>query len=485
VLAAVALLAWGCARGPDEAALRKEVEERLAKQVKPGLFEMQSLRRAGSSPLPAGESGAKRVIVYYNVALQLKQEYDFGGWEQLGPSSIAYALGATEKGVFGISGQNRAGDVVRAFGTATYELTGDRWVNVAGAASAVTPAPDAENTAAPTRSKQFLDKLASLVELPPPGVPPREDEIIAEELARASENIERRVARRKRIFTLASGPESGQYARFGAALIDAVAKAAPNVKLRQRTTQGSVENALLLARGEVDYAIIQSDIAARAIAGDAAFAGGATFANLRAVGSLFPEAVHIVVRADSPIRDVGELRGLRVDLGPSASGTYINALAVLGVHGIRPADLAEAAQDGPDKAIERFRRRQLDAFFVTIAAPAPPLQDLAARAGMRLLPLKTASIDRLVRENPGLVALTLPANTYPGQTAAVAAVAVTALLVATSDAPDSEVERVVDLVFVRMPAQAAGSAQTYKVAKQTALKGITIPLHPAASRTLK
>lgn len=485
VFAAAALLAGGCTRGPDEAALRKEVEERLAKQVKPDLFEMQSLRRAGSSPLPSGESGAKRVVVYYNVALKLKQDHDFGGWEQLGPSSIAYALGATEKGVFGISGQNRSGDVVKAFGTATYERTGDRWVNVAGTIGAVKPAPDAENTAPPTRSKQFLDKLASLVELPPPGVSPREDEIIAEELARASENIERRVARRKHVFTLASGPESGQYARFVAALVDAVAKAAPDVTLRQRTTQGSVENALLLARGEADYAIIQSDVAARAIAGDAAFARGATFANLRAVGSLFPEAVHVIVHADSAIRDVGELRGKRVDLGTGASGTHIDALAVLGVYGIRPADLAEAAQDGLDKAIERFQRRQLDAFFVTIAAPAPPLQDLAARAGMRLLPLKTASIDRLVRENPGLVALTLPANTYPGQTDAVSTVAATALLVTTNEAPDGEVERVLDLVFVRMPAQAAGGTQTYKVSKQTALKGITIPLHPAASRSLK
>lgn len=485
VLAAAALLAGGCTRGPDETALRKEVEERLAKQVKPGLFEMQSLRRAGSSPLPAGESGAKRVIVYYNAALQLKQDYDFGGWEQLGPSSIAFALGATEKGVFGISGQNRAGDVVRAFGTATYELSGDRWVNVASAAGAVTPAPDAENTAPPTRSKQFLDKLASMVELPPPGVSPRDDQIIAEELARASENIERRVARRKHAFTLASGPEGGQYARFVAALVETVTKAAPALTLRHRTTQGSVENARLVAQGEADYAIIQSDVAARALAGEGIFARGGPFTGLRAVGSLFPEAVHIVVHADSPIKEVSQLRGMRVDLGTAASGTQYDALAVLSAHGLRPSDLAEAAQDGLDKAIDRFRRRQLDAFFVTIAAPAPPLQDLAARSGMRLLPLQSARIARLVSENPGLVALTLPVNTYPGQTAEVATVAATALLVTTSEAPDGEVERVLDLVFVHMPAQAAGRAQAYKVSKQTALKGVTIPLHPAASRALK
>jgi TRAP-type uncharacterized transport system substrate-binding protein len=104
---------------------------------------------------------------------------------------------------------------------------------------------------------------------------------------------------------------------------------------------------------------------------------------------------------------------------------------------------------------------------------------------MRLLPLQSAHVDRIVRENPGLVALTLPANTYPGQTDAVSTVAATALLVTNNEAPDGEVERLLDFVFVRMPAQAAGAAQGYKVSKQTALKGVTIPLHPAASRSLK
>jgi TRAP transporter TAXI family solute receptor len=483
--ALAALLAVGCTRGPDEQAVRQEVESRLAEQVEPGLFEVQSLRRMGSAPLPAGEQGAARVVVYYNALLRLAQDYEFGGWEQLGPASVAYVLGATEQGIFGITAHNQPGDIVRVFGSVTYEQSDDRWVAVLSPPGATPPVPETENTAPPSQSKQMIDKLASLVLLPPPGINPDEDEIIAAELARAAESIDRRIARRKHVFTIASGPTGGQYARFGAALVDSVAKTAPTLTLRHRTTQGSVENVWLLAQGEADYALVQSDVAARAVAGEGVFAGGRPLGGLRALGSLFPEPVHVVVLADSPIKDVADLRGKRVDIGTPASGTQFNALAVLAAHGMQVADLAEAVQDGPEPAMDRLRDGLIDAFFVTVAVPLPPLQDLAAGTGIRLLPLQEAAIDRLVSENPGLVALTLPAGTYPGQTEAVPTVAATALLVTTNEAPETEVERVVDHVFVRMPALATGAAATYKLSKETALQGITIPLHPGASRALE
>ena len=83
---------------------------------------------------------------------------------------------------------------------------------MAAAPTETAAAPNFEGTAPPSRSKQLIDQLAAMIELPPPGVPPQQDDIIADELSRASENIERRVQRRQRTFTLASGPSDGDYA---------------------------------------------------------------------------------------------------------------------------------------------------------------------------------------------------------------------------------------------------------------------------------
>jgi TRAP transporter TAXI family solute receptor len=472
----------GCARGPDEATLRREVQEKLAKQVKDGLLELASLGRKGSAPLPSGEQGTKRLIVYYNAILRFRQDYDFAGWEQLSPASLAFALGATEKGLFGIKPQNRAGDMVHVYGSSTYERSGDVWKSVAAAPGAVTAAPDPENTAPPSRSKQLIDKLAAMVDIPPPGVDPRQDEVISDELQRATENIQRRLARRQHVYTFASGPRGGEYARFGAALLASVKKLRPEMALRNVETEGSVQNAWLLARGEADYAIVQADVATQAVAGRGPFARGGPLTTLRALGSLFPEAVHVVVPAASPIRTIDDLRGKRVDIGPSGSGTHYSAVAVLAGHGLGVRDLGEASERGREEATRRLGAGQLDALFVTIAPPARDLQKLAAGTGMRLLPLASRSINRLLAENPGLVAMTLPVNTYPGQGEPVPTVATTALLVTTTDAPDAEVENVVSFVFAGADLAAAGSAEGVKATKDSALRGITIPLHPGATR---
>ena len=227
----IALAGAGCARGADEMRVQTDLQDRLNRDVKSDLFDVVGVRREGSAPLPAGDGGAERVVVYYNATLRLKSDYQFGGWDQLGGASLAYALGATEKGVFGLTQDNKAGDIVRAYGSAIYERSGDAWVAKPPALSAQAAAPDIEGTAPPSHSKQLIDKLAAMVDLPPPGVPPQQDEIIAEELATASENIERRIKRQEHTFTIATGPDAGEYARFGAILVDAVNQAAPNVKL--------------------------------------------------------------------------------------------------------------------------------------------------------------------------------------------------------------------------------------------------------------
>jgi len=486
-LGLVLMASAACARGADAERVKADLQQRLDRDVKPDLFRVVGVKREGSAPMPAGESGAPRVVVYYNATLELVQPYKFGSWEELGSSSVAYAVGATEKGLFGLQPENKAGDRIRAYGRAIYEQSADGgWMPVESGAlapqTAATETPDIEGSAPPSRSKQLINQLAALVELPPPGRPVQEDAIIAEELSRASDNIQRRVQRREAGFTLATGPENGMYARFGGAIVAAIKQLAPAIKIQERHSEGSVDNAFLLARGEADYAIVQGDVAAAAVAGDDVFSRQ-PLAMLRAVGGLFPEAIHIVVRPDSPIKDVADLRGRRVNIGTPTSGTRFDALAVLAAYGLKPGDLGEARQDAPSAAIDRLRRGQIDALFATAAAPERALQAFAAQPGLRLLPITDAALEQLGKARPGLLRLTLPVNTYPRQQSAVVTAASSALLVTTADAPPAEVERVVDLVFKRMTQNGAGGADVVKVSAENQLRGVTIPLHEGAART--
>jgi TRAP transporter TAXI family solute receptor len=483
---ACALSVAACARGPDEAALRAEVQDKLDRQFQPGLLELVAIKRQGSAPQPGTEGGAERLVVYFNATVRLNEDYQFGSWEGLSPATLARVLGATEKGLSGIDPEkNRQGDPVYVYGSSTYERRGDAWETVGSTAAGVTPAPAAGDAAPPTRAQQLVRELASMVDLPPPGLDPTQEQVISEELDRALETIGRRVERQQRILTVAGGPAGGEYGRITEAVIQGVARALPQQKVSALETAGSVENAWLLERGDADFALMQSDIAALAANGEGAFARGGPLTTLRALASLFPEPVHIVVPARSAIRSVADLRGKRVAIGSRDSGTHHTALAVLRAHGLGREDLGAADEQDTAASVKGLRSGTLDAFFVTIAAPTRELQDLAGRGGMRLLSLNDEAIERLVAEGAGLVRLTVPANTYPGQAEDVRTVAATALLVATADTPEAGVELLLKVLFEGADFAAAGSSQGVRVSRANALRGITIPMHPGAGRYLK
>jgi TRAP transporter TAXI family solute receptor len=353
---------------------------------------------------------------------------------------------------------------------------------VEATAAGVARVPEPGNAAPPSRSKQLIDRLAALVDIAPPGIGPQDEAVITEELDRALRAITVRRERRQHVFMFASGPEEGEYHPIGEAVVAWVAKLDEKVKIRNVATEGSVANARLIGTKEADYALVQSNVAAMAAAGEGPFARGGPVTSLRALGSLFPEPVHVVVSARSPIRTIADLRGKRVAIGTPESGTRADALAVLAAHGLGVTDLAEARDLGTEVAAAQLRGGRLDAFFATVGAPTRELQRLATRHPIRLVPLDTAAIERLVAQHPGLVGLMVPANTYPGQKEDVTTVAAAALLVTHTDIPEAEAQVALRLVFENPDYLSAGSAQGSKISKRSGLRGITIPVHPASSR---
>lgn len=480
------LVATGCSRGPEQAELEDQIRTKLEREVKPGLFELTGLKRSGSAWLPDGVDGTERLVVYFNATLRFLEGYDFGGWEKLSISTLARALGATDKGIFGITGENAENDVVSVFGSVAYKAAPGGWEPISGAPDAVAIAPELENTAPPSRSKQLIDQLAAMVDIPPPGVGPGDDEVISDELRKAADSIQRRLARRKHVYVLACGPADGEYARFCSALTESLQGVkADGPRIDSLTTDGSVANAWLLARGEVDYGLMQSDVAAAAVAGDGPFARGGPLTTLRAVASLFPEAAQIVVRASSPIRRLADLRGKRVDIGRPGSGTQFDAEALLASAGLTLSDLREARQEGLEAATVHLETGQLDAFFATGMAPIRAVSQLAERQVVRFVPLSSAEIDEALLRRPGLVRLMLPANTYPTQREVVYTVAAAALFVTTAEVAEAEVANVVGHLLSRgIDLRATGSVESSKVSRRTILVGITIPLHPGASKSL-
>ena len=474
-----------CATGPDEPALRAEVEQKLNASFKSGLFDVVGLKRVGSARLPASDTGAARRVVYFNLSLGLRESYNFSDWEGLTAATLAQVLGASEKGIAGIGdGPMKPGDILRVYASATYEAAGDGWQPVQTATAATAAPTDPGNAAPASRSQIFLNLLASMIEVPPPGVASQDERIIAEELSHAVSNITRRRQRDRHSFVVASGPEGSEAAALANAIVAAIADRRAGISIQALETGGSVENVRRLIAREADYAIVESNVALMAVQGSGPFTGGGAAPQLAAVGSLAPVSMHVVVPAASPIRRIADLKGRRVNVGGADSANRFDTLAILRSHGLALTDLAEATEFGVADAARMLEDGRVDAIFAGGGAPLRDLQRLATEQRVRLLPLEEAALARLLDDHAGLMRLILPANTYPGQATPVTTVAAATLLVGTTDAPEDEVAALAQLVFENVDFRTTGSAQAGKISKGTALRGVPIPLHPGAARYL-
>lgn len=469
----------GCGSGPEADALRKDLEERLAEALPAGTVALVALERRGSQADTKAPAGETRRVVYFDAELKLERDFDLGAWDGPGVAGLVSALGAGPKGLSGIrSGGNERGDVVVAHGTALYARDGDRWVAVAPGGYRPSAAP-VYATNEPRGPAAILEAMRKVIDSLPMDAAPGQRAVIEEELAAANTAIRARLARAADGYAVAAGPEHGQYLRFAKALSDDEAPRTVPV-----ITRGGEENLRLLREGKVSLALAQGDAALQAYEGAGSFAANGPHSSLRAVGSLYPEPVHVLVDADSALSSVADLRGRRVAIGEHGSASRTTALRVLDACGLRLADVTPLELPLGD-ALIALRDKEADAVIQVIGVPADSIRDALAEVPLRLVPLSERAVAALAGAEAGYFPFAISRGTYANQTQDVRTVATAALLLVGSDLSSSEVQALTRFAFGKGRDFAArGSAQGTQVSAATARQGVPIPLHVGADEVL-
>ena len=477
----VILILVGCGAGPDETALKKDVSERVAHALPAGTVTMVTLERRGSQSDTKAPSGETRRIIYFDTELKLERDFNFGAWDSPGVAGIVSALGTGPKGIVGItSGGNKAGDRVLAHGTALYNRDGNTWVAIVSGGFAPADPPSYATAAPQGGAIGMIDQMRTVVQNVPKDLSPGARVLIEQELAAANAAIRAAVARATQGYAIATGAEHGQYFRFAQALSDP-----KGVRIVPLITRGGEENLRMLRDGKVPLALSQGDAALAAYEGKGSFAEDGPHATLRAVGSLYPEPVHVIVKGDSSIASVLELAGRRVAIGLVGSASRTTALRVLEAHGLSAKDVQ--VLDLPlNEALIGLRQKQVDAVIQVIGAPADSIRDALTDVSLRLVPLSEHAVTALVASNAGYFAHTIPRGAYATQKQDVRTIATAALLLVGADLAESEVAAITRYVFGQTRDFAArGSAQGTQVSAANARLGLPIPLHIAAAKALE
>ena len=140
---------------------------------------------------------------------------------------------------------------------------------------------------------------------------------------------------------LGTATPGGGFPVYGDAYAEILNAQEPQLRIETRNTKGSTENVPLLEGGKLDLGLVAGELASAALAKPGT--------QLRIVAAMYSSPGMFVVRADSPIRRIEDLRHKSVVLGTQGSG-----ITVLGRIVLKSLDIPfESLSDAPSSKANR------------------------------------------------------------------------------------------------------------------------------------
>ncbi len=251
------------------------------------------------------------------------------------------------------------------------------------------------------------------------------------------------------------------------------------------TSNGSVANVAAIAAGSAQSGFVQSDVAYWAFNGTGIYSGRPKVDVLRAIANLYPESIQLVVRKDSGIRSVHDLRGRKISLDEPGSGTLVDARLILHAFGLSDKDL-QAQYFPAQRVADKLRDGTIDGFFSVSGWPQSSVADLAATVGIELVPIAGPEVDKLVEEFGFFSKEEIPDTAYKG-VAGVSTVSVHAIWATSTKQNEELIYKVTAALWNPSTRKLldSGHAKGREIRLETATRGLGIPLHPGAEKFYK
>ena len=232
--------------------------------------------------------------------------------------------------------------------------------------------------------------------------------------------------------SLGTATPGGGFPLYGDAFAQAMNAADPTLMITPRNTKGSNENIPLLEAGQLDLGLVAGEPAYEAFLGI-----GRPATHLKILTAMYSSPGMFVVRADSRYKTIRDLVGQAVAFGAKGSGLPILSRYVLDGLGLRQDEdfksiYLDRAGDGPAMVLDGRAAALWGAGigwpgFASVASSA---------AGARFIAPDADEIARIRAKHSFLKPLTVPAGSYPGQSAAIDSVGSWSFVLARDTLPE-------------------------------------------------
>ncbi|PNW68889.1 TAXI family TRAP transporter solute-binding subunit [Aeromonas veronii] len=283
--------------------------------------------------------------------------------------------------------------------------------------------------------------------------------------------------------TIGTGPLNGVYYPTGGAICRVLnaGHALHGDSCTVQSTRGSMANLKALDKGDVQLALVQSDVLHHALHGTGPFSGQGANNELRSLFRLYQESLTLLAAPNSGITTLADIEGKRVYPGNNGAGEQITSQALMVAMGWQPGQFAAYQLKSDSEPLEGLCDGSLDAAFVVAGHPSLAVGDLISRCKVRLIPIEGEQIDTLLKQHPYYQRSRIAANLYPGQTTAINNIGMSAELVALASLPDPIVRTVRDTLLARVKQFSRLHPALSKVTPEQLQAQTELPLHDGMS----
>ena len=288
--------------------------------------------------------------------------------------------------------------------------------------------------------------------------------------------------------TIGTGGVTGVYYPTGGAICRLVNKKRKEHGIRCSTesTGGSVFNLNTIRAGDLDMGVAQSDWQYHAYHGSSKFKDKGANRELRAIFSVHPEPFTVVARADSGIRNFGDLKGKRVNVGNPGSGQRGTMEVLMEALGWKMSDFQLASELKSSEQSKALCDNKIDAMVFTVGHPSGSIKEATTSCDSVLVNVTGLAVDKLVAENDFYRTATIPGGMYSGNPNDIKTFGVGATFVTSTRTPENVIYQVVKAVFENFDSFRKFHPAFRNLDKRQMIKdGLSAPLHAGAVKYYK
>ncbi|MDD7452124.1 MAG: TAXI family TRAP transporter solute-binding subunit [Treponema sp.] len=277
---------------------------------------------------------------------------------------------------------------------------------------------------------------------------------------------------------------SGALYAVGAAITNMWDSKISFVKASSQASNGGIDNLNQIADGESQVSIAISSNCYQSFNGTDSFKGAAN-KKLRVIAGLYFNPNQVVVTKKSGIKTLADVKGKHFAVaaaGSSVEGECNNHFTTVGMK--YPKDIkAEYIAFGD--AADMLQNGTIDGAWIMSGTPAAAVSQ-ACSAGCTLVNIDDSVIAALQKKFPWYAKYTIPAGTYPGQTADVQTSAIKMVMFCNTTLDDETVYQLTKTLWENIDALGQAQKNLKGLTPQNAVKDIAgLELHNGAKRYYK